>query len=133
MASVKTRVGMVAVRELTAAEIRDWLKDMITADPAGEIDLADYLLFEHEGLRVSDFLRLTDMEPEALWALTPSELEDIGAKCREVNPRFFSVLGKVLATGHLAIQQRASTTSNAPAPSSRGWFARMFGRGRGAG
>lgn len=133
MASVKTRVGMVVVRELAAAEIRAWLKDLASPDPAAEIDLADYLLFEDEGLRVSDFLRLTDLEPVALWALLPSELEDLLAKSREVNPRFFTALGRVLATGRLAIQQRVSTTSNAPAPSSRGWFARMFGRGRGAG
>lgn len=124
---------VVAVRELTAAEVRAWLKDLASADPDEAIDLADVLLFEAEGLRLADFLRLTDLTPTELDALSvQTGLEALLAKCKEVNPRFFSALDRLLATGRMAIQQRASTPSNKPAPSSPGWFTRMFGRGPGA-
>lgn len=124
----------VMVRELSVAEVRDWLKDLASAHPDAEIDLADVLLYEAEGLRLADFLRLTDLSPAELGALSvQTELEALLAKCKEVNPRFFTALDRLLATGRMAIQQRASTPSNKPAPSSPGWFTRMFGRGHGAG
>lgn len=132
MALVQTPIGPVTVRELTVAEIRDWLKDLATADPDQPVDLADWLLFEDEGLRLSDFTRLTNLSADELRDLAPSDLEAILAKCREVNPRFFLALGRVLALGRLSIQARNSTTSNAPARGWRARFTRMFGRGPGA-
>lgn len=132
MAGVNTGVGVVTVRELTVAEVRAWLKDLAALDADGEIDLADWLLFEGEGLRLADFQRMTDLAARDLDALTPSELEAVLACCREVNPRFFSVHGRVLAMGRQVLSRPSSTPSNAPA---RGWrtaFARMFGRGPGA-
>lgn len=123
----------VAVRELSAGEVRAWLKDLASADPDEEIDMADVLLFENEGLRLADFLRLTDLSSDELDAMSvQTELEALLAKCKEVNPRFFTALDRLLATGRMAIQQRASTPSNRPAPNSPGWFTRMFGRGHGA-
>lgn len=124
----------VMVRELSVAEVRDWLKDLASAHPDEEIDLADVLLFESEGLRLADFLRLTDLSPAELGALSvQTELEALLARCKEVNPRFFKALDRLLATGRMAIQQQASTPSNTPAPSLGVWFTRMFGRGHGAG
>lgn len=122
----------VAVRELTAAEVRAWLKDIATTDPAAEIDLADWLLFEDEGLRLVDFCRMTDLSPADLEAFSvQTDLEALYAKCKEVNPRFFLAYGRLLARGMAALRS-GSTPSNAPAPSSPGWFTRMFGRGPGA-
>lgn len=132
MGLAQTVIGPVKVRELTVAEIRDWLKDLASTDPDREIDLADWLLFQDEGLRLADFRRMTDLSAADLEAMAPTELEALLARCKEVNPRFFTALARVRAMGELAIQRRNSTPSNAPAPRSPGWFARMFGRGPGA-
>lgn len=122
----------VRVRELIVSEVRDWLQALATEDPDVAIDLADYLLFEDAGIRLVDFARMTDLSSQDLESLAPSDLESVLAKCREVNPRFFRVLDRVLATGRLAMQRPVSTPSSKPAPSSPGWFTRMFTRGRGA-
>lgn len=128
-----TTARLASVRELTVAEVRDWLRALATPPEEAEIDLADWLLYQDEGLRVSDFARLTDLSIEAVQALTPSQLDAILARAKELNPRFFSALGRVLAMGRMSLQAVASTTSNAPAPKSPNWFTRTFGRGHGAG
>lgn len=132
MAIVQIDGKSILLRELTVADIRNWLAALAVADDA-PVDLADVLLFEDAGLRVGDFARLTNLSPEAIAALTPAALEQVLAKSREVNPRFFLALGRVLALGRMSIQQRPSPTSSAPARSSPGWFTRMFTPGHGAG
>ncbi len=135
MAMNRIAIGaqVVGFRELTVAEVRAWLQSLAVADEIEGVDLADVLLFEDEGIRLRDFSRLTDLTFDRLQAMTPAELGDVLAKCREVNPRFFLALGRVLALGRLSIQQRLSIASKPPAPKSRGWFTRMFTPGRGAG
>lgn len=124
---------MVGIHELTVDQVRDWLQSLAVPDSAESVDLADVMLFEDEGLRLRDFCRLTDLSSADLGHLTPADLDTLLIKCREVNPRFFLALGRVLALGRMSIQQRLSTASKPLAPRSRGWFARMFTPGPGAG
>lgn len=133
MASMQINGRSIGLRELTVGEVRDWLQSLAVPDAGAEIDLADVLLFQDEGIRLSDFTRLTDLSLDDLQRLTPAELADVLAKCREVNPRFFLVLGRVLALGQMSLQRQQSMASKPPALRSRNWFTRMFTPGRGAG
>lgn len=121
----------VGVREITAGEVRAWLLELITAQDDREIDLADYLLFEDEAWRLADFARMTSLDAVEIEALRPSDLEAVLIKCKEVNPRFFSVLERLRMRGLAAMRAHDSRSLSTPARSWLAAFTRMFGAGRG--
>ncbi len=95
----------VLVKELTVGEIRAWLASKTEVG-----DLVDSALFEE--LALSDLLAMTDLTPEALEAMAPSEIAEVLAVAREVNGRFFAMRERVVALGReiLAAQSESLAT-----------------------
>lgn len=88
----------IQIRELTVADIRAWLKDLET-DTGG--DVVDVALFED--VRLADLALLTDLAPEAVEALTPSQLRQVFDAAREVNADFFGMRGRLMRLGQAAL------------------------------
>lgn len=83
----------VTVRELTVAEVRLWLKDLDQLRE-GAIDLVTEGIMADASL--GDVARMTDLTPEALDDLTPSQIEVVITVCREINPHFFRLRDRLL-------------------------------------
>ena len=86
----------VTVRELTVGEIRAWMKRM--AETGNPDPVSDVLLPE---ISLVDLQAMTDLEPEQMEALTPSQLRQVFAACREVNRDFFALRDSVQDLGRL--------------------------------
>ncbi len=84
---------VIVVRELTVAEVRNWLKNLDQVQESG-IDLVTEGLLADASL--SDICRMTDLPIEALDQMTPSEAETVLSACREINPHFFRLREKLL-------------------------------------
>lgn len=92
----------VTVKELTVAEVRHWMMDMIEQEKAKENqDLVSHVLdqglFEEIGL--SDILRMSDLQREQLDDFTPSQLQVIIQKCKGLNADFFGMRKRLLNLG----------------------------------
>lgn len=74
----------VTARELTVTEIRAWYAKL--TDPQEAVDVVDVLLFRD--LSVADICTMSDLTPEALASLAPSDIDKVIAAIKEVNPRF---------------------------------------------
>lgn len=96
----------VTVRELTVAEIRQWMADAQEATP----DLVDNLLLRDVSLQ--DLTHLSSLTHEQMDPLTPSELQRVLDAAKEINSHFFELLAGVET---LAKQMR-SAASSAPSP-----------------
>ena len=83
----------VTVRELTVAEVRNWLKDLEQVREGG-IDLVTEGIMADAS--ISDVARMTDLSPEDLDNLTPSQIEEVVTSCREINPHFFRLRDRLL-------------------------------------
>lgn len=83
----------VICRELTVLQVRDWLSDMVSPAQPDPLDAA---LFEDCAL--GDLKRMTDLNDDRINALRPSQLEQVIAVCKELNPHFFGLLGRVAAS-----------------------------------
>lgn len=83
----------IKVKELTVAEVRHWMMDMAVQEskcPEDNIAIVlDQGLFE--GIGLSDILRMTDMTKCQMEHFTPSELQVVIQKCKELNPDFFGM------------------------------------------
>ena len=91
--------NQINVKELTVAEVRHWMKDMITLekckDDQSRIDLVvDQGFLQEIGL--SDIIRMTDMTRCQLDPYAPSELKVVIDKCKELNPDFFGMRNRLL-------------------------------------
>lgn len=75
----------VTVRELTVREVRDWAQSiemgLIKVDPVAFMALDDASL--------QDLEFMTDKTVADLEVLAPSELAEVVANCRKLNPHFF--------------------------------------------
>lgn len=82
------RIGDFEIRiwELTVADIRSWLKDWI--ESGDQDDAVDSDLFVGE-FTLPDLYRQSSLDREQAERLTPSQLREINAWCREVNADFF--------------------------------------------
>jgi hypothetical protein len=94
----------VEVRELTVADIRAWLKDMETAAPGA--DMLDVALFEDFGL--DDLTRLTSLTRADMDIMTPTELRQVHAACKEVNGDFFGMRARLMEIGRAALTSPVS-------------------------
>lgn len=91
----------ITVKELTVAEVRHWMMDMIEQEKTNEnkdvvSHVIDQGLFEEIGL--SDIVRMTDMNRAQVDHFTPSELQIIIQKCKVLNPDFFGMRKRLLNT-----------------------------------
>lgn len=75
----------VRVRELTVAEVREWLND---SQGTGYRDPIHALALPEIGL--DELARMTDRTASELEAFAPSELQLLADAARELNPFFFS-------------------------------------------
>ncbi|WP_157314562.1 hypothetical protein [Chitinibacter sp. GC72] len=80
----------VEVRELTVADIRLWLQDLLTVP---EPDLIAEALFDE--LSLTDLPRLTSLMPAQIDSLTPSELRQVIEAAKAVNADFFGLRQKL--------------------------------------
>lgn len=76
----------VTVRELTVADVRQWLEDM---QDISQMNVVNAVLFEEDGASLDDVLRMTDLDAGEVEQLTPREVAEVIAKCKKVNPHFF--------------------------------------------
>lgn len=94
----------IAVRELTVADIRAWLK-ALEAQTAP--DVLDVVLFED--FTLADLTRMTDLTAADLETMAPSELRRVADACREVNADFFALRGRLLTLGQAALATPAAS------------------------
>lgn len=90
----------IKVKELTVAEVRHWMMDMAAQEeskkPEDNIGIVlDQGLFE--GIGLSDIVRMTDLTKCQIEHFTPSELQVVIQKCKELNPDFFGMRGRLLS------------------------------------
>lgn len=75
----------ITVRELTVREVRDWAlgveQGLIKLDPLASLAL--------EEASLQELAIMVDVKADALEALAPSELTELTAWCRKLNPHFF--------------------------------------------
>ena len=87
----------VTVRELTVAEVRDWVREIEVGvrpvDPAGDALFDDVCL--------ADIALMTDASGDWLAGFGPSELQPLADLCKKVNPHFFR-LRAVVQAAHIA-------------------------------
>lgn len=98
----KEEIGGVPVvfRELTVGEIRQWIAT-VAVDAGGSMDGVGDLLFEDFSLL--DIALLTDLKGEDIDRLAPSEIEEIFARCKAYNPRFFVLRDRLAKIGDAAL------------------------------
>ncbi|CAD5377149.1 conserved hypothetical protein [Pseudomonas sp. OF001] len=76
----------VIVREMTVLQVREWLASATAERP---LDLVGDGLFP--ACALADLPRMTDLTPERIDSLRPSQLEQVIAACKELNPHFFAM------------------------------------------
>ena len=89
----------IAVHELTVGEIRNWLKE----SGAVSGDVVDATLFDDFSL--PDLTMMTSLVPEAINAMTPSEIREVRRVAEEVNADFFAMRSRVVALGRRVLSQ----------------------------
>ena len=82
----------VTVRELSVLQVRAWLAELLT--PQAQRDLVDEALFTE--CSISDLLRMTSLTREQVDGLRPSQLREVIALCKELNPDFFGLMGRLV-------------------------------------
>lgn len=87
----------VTVRELTVAEVRDWVREIEIGtrpiDPAGDALFEDVCL--------GDMALMSNASGDFLAGFGPSELQPLADLCKKVNPHFFR-LRAVVQAAHAA-------------------------------
>lgn len=102
----------VVVRELTFAEIRDWL---VEAESGPDEDPLHALAFEECSL--ADLARMSSISVRELEAHTPSELAELLAACQALNPHFFRMRAALSGVARLMLKE-AEQLSLTAAPAS---------------
>jgi hypothetical protein len=98
--SKELQIGELRVicRELTVMQVRKWLED---AGKTQSLDIVSSALFPE--CTLDDLMRMTDLTADVVDLLRPSQVETVIAVCKELNPHFFALLGRL--TG--ALQSKA--------------------------
>lgn len=104
----------VQVREISIAEIRAWLMDIETQAKSETVSLysVDRDLFE--AVSLADLAKFTDLAPEVIDGLLPSQIHQVIAAVREVNPDFFAMRERMrqAADSLLAYLRKGATPSS---------------------
>lgn len=93
----------VIFRELTVAEIRNWLAALEKAE-GGVVDFVSEGLLEEGSL--SDVVLMSELSMEELDRMAPSEIEALIPVCRELNPRFFTLRNRLVLASQAVAQAR---------------------------
>lgn len=78
----------IIVREMTVLQVREWMASMQQAAPR---DMVDDALFPECSL--TDLRRMTTLSAADVDALRPSQVREVIALCKELNPDFFALMG----------------------------------------
>lgn len=81
----------VIVREMTVMQVRQWLADMQQLGDQRDL-IGEALLGE---CALSDLQRMTTLTAAAIDALRPSQLREVLAVCKELNPDFFGLMRRL--------------------------------------
>lgn len=110
---VKLGERSVTVRELTVAEVRDWMVETETG--AGQ-DPLHALVLEDCGL--GDLARMSDVFAFELEAYAPSDLAELIAACKALNPHFFRMRAALSNVARVMLQEAEALASSATAADS---------------
>ncbi|MBF0604598.1 MAG: hypothetical protein HQL07_13010 [Nitrospirae bacterium] len=95
----------ITISELTLLEVRSLFKRLAANTENGEIDVVDFGLFPN-----TDLITIASMIGDAtLDDLTPSQLDKVIEKCREVNQHFFQLRDRMIDVGRKIQEARAAT------------------------
>ena len=112
--SEATLTAFVTVRELTVAEVRDWATESAAAghrDPVHAFALPD--------LGLDELARMTDSSAGELESFAPSELDELVAAAKSLNPHFFRLRSALeWATGQVMRAESPATSTEPSADSS---------------
>lgn len=101
----------VEVRELTVGEIRQLLKLMAEES---DTDIVEYALLDEIGLR--ELQMMTDLEKEFVDDLAPSQLRQVYEACRDMNPDFFALRGRLEERGRAILARLSGSLNETQAP-----------------
>ncbi len=89
----------IAVKELTVAEVRHWMMDLVQREETNNnSDTIEFVIDQafFDDIGISDVLRMTDLSSDLIKELTPSQLRLVIARCKALNPDFFGMRKRVL-------------------------------------
>jgi len=95
---------VVTVKELTVAEIGEWLDDKLTPSES-QVNDPLLALMPVGDMVLGDVMQMTDLTREQVSTLTGSELEQVGKVCKEVNTSFFGLAATLTLAGKAALNQ----------------------------
>lgn len=102
---------MITSHEMTVGEIREW-------QAAAPTDIEDIVGdFLCDDASISELARMTDWEVGDFDRLTQSQLTEVVALCREVNPHFFAMRAR-LEKAYRRVMDQVTRRSTGPTPSS---------------
>ncbi|MCY1298893.1 hypothetical protein D9M70_484010 [compost metagenome] len=89
---IKVGERRVMVRELTVAEVRQWLGD---AASRKQVDTVDAMLFEE--ISLPDLARMTSLDVESMGDWQPSQLREVIAAAKDLNKDFFAMRERIVS------------------------------------
>lgn len=103
----------MTVRELTVREVRDWAvrvsQGLVEVDPVAHLVL--------EACSLQDIELMSDRKVADFDGLAPSEIEEIAAVCRKLNPHFFRLRTAMAGAAQAITSQILPQPSSEPARS----------------
>jgi hypothetical protein len=99
---------LVTVRELTVAEVRDWVAEL---EAGAKVDPLRSLVFGDCGL--DDLARMCDVSAGSLERFGNSDLEPLRDACKALNPHFFRVRAALAGVARGILAEADSLISTA--------------------
>lgn len=91
---VKVGSQQVTVREMTVLQVRNIIQDATKNKP---FDVVNELFMTDCNLE--DIKRMTNLDDQQLNDMLPSEIREVLAVCKEMNPDFFGMVARIRALG----------------------------------
>lgn len=104
---------LVTVKELTVGEVRDWLvktQNDTSGDPLHALALDE--------CNLADLSEMCDIEVQDLEAYAPSDLAELIATCKSLNPHFFRLRAALASVARAIKAEVGAMASTAPPASS---------------
>ncbi len=109
--SVPAGALTVTVCELTVRDVRDWAESV--AQGLIQVDPVAFLALEEVSLQDIEFM--TDATMAELDTLAPSELAEVVAVCKKLNPHFFRLQSGMTGAARMMQEEARRVTSSGPA------------------
>ena len=103
----------ITVRELTFAEVRDWL---VETEAGADQDPLHALALDDCGL--ADLTRMCDASAAEFESCTPSDIAPLVDAAKKLNPHFFRVRAALSGVARLMLSEAQQLASSAPPASS---------------